>query len=391
MEIINPQDIKKAEIVVGIPSYNEATRIGFIVEQVSLGLKKYFPNKKSVIINLDNNSTDSTQEAFFQVETAIPKIYISTTKKEKGKGYNFYNLFLIAKELEAKVILTFDADLESIQPNWVKKMAEPVFEGYEFVAPYYTRYKNDATITNAFVYPLVYGLLGWDIRQPIGGDFAFSDKMIDYWLKEKWTQTTYQFGIDIFMSLSAFFNKNKVGQVNLGTKIHKLGKITNQWPMFLQVTETLFEIISNNRAQIKDKVEIDKVIIFGGEELPILADIEPDYQYLREFFLSQIESYRLSMKDIISQTAKQKIKEIRKDKQVIMDGQLWTEIVYDFLFAYGKSDNKRAIIEILKCLYFVRLACFFEQISNLTPGQTEKEIIKQAEYFFNKRDYFLNK
>ena len=95
MIVNNPQKIKQAEIIVGIPSYNEAETIGFVVEQASKGLEKYFPGKKSVIINVDNNSPDGTKQAFFGAEASAPRIYISTAEGIKGKGYNFHNLFLL--------------------------------------------------------------------------------------------------------------------------------------------------------------------------------------------------------------------------------------------------------------------------------------------------------
>ena len=37
-----PDKVKQADIIVGIPSYNEADSIGFVVEQVDKGLQKYF-------------------------------------------------------------------------------------------------------------------------------------------------------------------------------------------------------------------------------------------------------------------------------------------------------------------------------------------------------------
>ena len=40
----NPDGVKEAEIVVGIPSYNEADLIHFPTEQASLGLMEFFPN-----------------------------------------------------------------------------------------------------------------------------------------------------------------------------------------------------------------------------------------------------------------------------------------------------------------------------------------------------------
>ena len=92
---INPDNIKEAEVVVAIPSYNEADSIGFPITQADKGLTKYFANKSSVIINCDNDSPDGTKQVFLDTPTKTPKIYISTDPGVKGKGNNFRNLFQI--------------------------------------------------------------------------------------------------------------------------------------------------------------------------------------------------------------------------------------------------------------------------------------------------------
>jgi glycosyltransferase involved in cell wall biosynthesis len=389
MKTVNPQKIEKAEIVVGIPSYNEEETIDFVVEQASLGLEKYFPDKESVIINADNHSADETKEVFFKAKGSVPRIYISTAEGVKGKGYNFYNLFLMIKKLKAKVGIVLDADLRSIRADWIKKMAKPVLEGYDFVSPYYIRCKTDATITNHLVYPLVYGLLGWDIRQPIGGDFAFSDKMVDVWLKQEWSETTCQFGIDIFMSLIAFLEGMKTCQVNLGSKIHNLSN-PKLGPMFFQVAETLFEIISKHLAQIKDKAKVQKVVVLGGKRLPVLANTKPDEELFRKIFLDNLDSCWSLIAETVSQSVKQELAVIRQKKQGNIGLDLWTRIVYDFLSAYVGSHDP-SLIKALGCLYFGRAASFFSKNGRLTPEQAEREVIKRAKYFFKKRDYFLKK
>ncbi len=80
--------------------------------------------------------------------------------------------------MKAKAVVVVDADLKSITPIWIKKFAEPVFNGTDFVSPLYIRHKYDGTITNNIVFPLVYSLFNKHIRQPIGGDFALSGKLV---------------------------------------------------------------------------------------------------------------------------------------------------------------------------------------------------------------------
>ena len=74
----NPNGVTAAELIVGIPSYNEAELISYPTQMASEGLVKYFGDKNSVIINCDNNSPDGTRDAFLNTPTEVPKIYLST-------------------------------------------------------------------------------------------------------------------------------------------------------------------------------------------------------------------------------------------------------------------------------------------------------------------------
>ena len=65
----NPENIKSVEMVVCIPSYNEADSISYPTTQADKGLTKYFGDKTAVIINCDNNSPDNTKQAFLDTPT----------------------------------------------------------------------------------------------------------------------------------------------------------------------------------------------------------------------------------------------------------------------------------------------------------------------------------
>ena len=200
----NPGHIKKAEIVVGIPSYNEADSIGFVVSTVDKGLSRFFGKKDTAIVNVDNGSKDGTKNAFLGTETKAPKLYISTPEGVKGKGRNIRNLFEVGVELGARVIVMVDADLKSITPHWIQRLAESIYLGNDYVIPIYVRHKYDGTITNNIAYPLTRILYGYRTRQPIAGDFAFSGRLARAYLSEKtWDDNISEFGIDIWMTTLA--------------------------------------------------------------------------------------------------------------------------------------------------------------------------------------------
>ncbi len=127
-DISNPKNVKKADIIMGIPSFNEADNIDFVTEIVDRGLNRFFKSYSAVIVNVDNNSPDGTREVFLSTKTKNPKIYISTPKGVTGKGNNFHNLFLQAKKMEANAVFVVDADMKSVTPEWVKIFLEPILK-----------------------------------------------------------------------------------------------------------------------------------------------------------------------------------------------------------------------------------------------------------------------
>lgn len=70
------EEIEKADILVGIPSFNSEKTIGFVLKAVRLGLAKYFPDFKTVIVNSDCGSKDKTASVV-QREISFQKEMIS--------------------------------------------------------------------------------------------------------------------------------------------------------------------------------------------------------------------------------------------------------------------------------------------------------------------------
>ena len=125
------QELEKlgtADIVVGIPSYNNADTIGHVVQAAQVGLQKHFPSYKGVIINSDGGSKDGTPErvleatsepnALLQVPYPVYPVHKLNTPYDgiPGKGSAFRTVFAMAQKLGAKACAVVDADLRSITP-----------------------------------------------------------------------------------------------------------------------------------------------------------------------------------------------------------------------------------------------------------------------------------
>lgn len=388
---VNPYEVASADIVVGIPSYNEAENIAFVVDQINKGLLNYFPDNKTVVINVDNNSPDNTKEAFFNASNSIPKIYLSTPEGIKGKGNNFYNLFKEAVSLGAKAVIVVDADLTSITAEWIKEFADPILnKGFDFASPKYSRNEYDGNITNHVCYPLIYGLLGRDMRQPIGGDFAFSGKLAKHFLLQQWSKTTGQYGIDIFMSLNALLGGFKNCQVGLGAKVHK-PSVPKLGPMFTQMVSTLFSTLLYHKSKWMHVCKVKETPQFGDDRFVKPQNFSIDYKGMKATAIYQFQINS----DIISETLEpgiyKRLSQMYETGKLNIGVDLWTRAIYDLLYAYDISDGDPDLVEAMKSLYFGRLVSFYRRTMEMGHKECEQEIQRQARYFFKMRKYLVKK
>ncbi|MFA9452896.1 MAG: glycosyltransferase [Candidatus Aminicenantaceae bacterium] len=377
--IENPDKVRRAEIVVGIPSYKEADSIGHVTSQVDAGLEKYFGRKDCVIINVDNDSPDNTREAFLKAETRMPKLYISTPKGVRGKGRNIRNLLEAGVELGAKAIAMVDADLTSITPAWIQYLVEPIYMDHDYVIPIYVRHKYDGTITNNIAYPLTRVLYGMRTRQPIAGDFGFSGKLARAYLTEKtWDENVSEFGIDIWMTTIAISRGFNVCQTFMGApKSHRAKDPgAHLGPMFFQVVGTVFSLAVDFEYLWKYSSDSLPTNIFGFG-LGVTDEPEPvavDRDRLLKSFIDGLIKYWKIWSKVIAPLNLDDLNHLQKmsaDK-IRVPADLWARILFDYVVAYRDSlADRTVLLNSLIPIYYIRTLAFVNDTKDMNTKEAE--------------------
>src|SRR5687767_8113328 len=117
----------QSDLVVGIPSFNNASTIGHVVRQAADGLAQHFPGQSAVIWNSDGGSTDGTAEAV--LGTSLPagvRSYSYPYAGFPGKGSALLAVFEAAASLGARACVVLDSDLRSVTPEWIARLAGPI-------------------------------------------------------------------------------------------------------------------------------------------------------------------------------------------------------------------------------------------------------------------------
>ncbi|HEY8730834.1 MAG TPA: glycosyltransferase [Candidatus Limnocylindria bacterium] len=370
--------VGSADLLVGIPSFNNAATVGHVARTVAAGLRTHFPGASPVIVNADGGSTDGTSAVIERSTDGLPTIagaYVGPP----GKGSAFRAIFEIATELGVEACAVVDSDLRSITPEWIERLISPIRSGSaDYVTPLYARHKFDGTITNNVAYPLTRALYGLRLRQPIGGEFGFGPQLARDFLDGAafggtvWETDVARFGIDIYMTTTALVRGKRIVQAFLGAKIHDpKDPGADLAPMFTQVVSTLFRLAITNADRWKG--------VRGSKPVEVVGSIDP----------VEPEAVRASVEILEQKYAAGRAEHQRTWDEILstpipdrVDDAAWVRIVYDFLLASKKHPPEtQRYVGALVPLYFARVASFIEEARDLDSGAAEQLVERQAAAF----------
>jgi glucosylglycerate synthase len=417
-----------ADIMVGIPSFKNAATIGYVARAAQAGLVQYFPDLRPVLVNADAGSSDGTQRVVVETEPPdyVERILlvrprnrlqrISLTYPEVdgigGKGAALRTIFQIADALGVEALVVVDSDLRSIIPEWIELLSGPLLKGgFDYVAPLYSRYKYDGTITNTVTYPLTRALYGLRIRQPIGGDFGVSGDLVKHYLAQKdWDDEISKFGIDIWMTTKAITGGFAVAQTRLGAKVHDpKDPGADLGPMFSQVVSTIFRLTETHADRWLGVEGSHEIPAYGFERIldppPLAVDIRRLLEEFAKGRLTVDEEWQLALTPEhhalvrrLSEEAGATVENAtRADRPSAIEestfnvpDETWARVIYDMAVAHhARQLPMDRLIASLIPLYFGRVASLIIETRELTTDQAEAFVERQARAFELAKPYLV--
>ncbi|HEY6548374.1 MAG TPA: glycosyl transferase family 2, partial [Vicinamibacteria bacterium] len=347
------REIGTAELVVGIPSFNNARTIGHVTRAAAAGVAKHFPGRRAVLVNSDGGSTDGTPEVVAAAEAGEPHTILATHELSPvqkvltpyhglpGKGSAFRTIFAIAHRLEARACAVVDSDLRSITPAWMELLLGPVLlHGLDYVAPLYLRHKYDGTITNSIVYPLTRALYGQDVRQPIGGDFGFSGRLCAHYLhRDVWDTNVARFGIDIWMTTTALADGFAVCQSFLGAKLHDAKDPgADLQAMLVQVVSSVFDLMETHASRWSAVTEARAVPLFGFPHGVGLEPVSVNVERMVGIFRQAARDLREVWAEVLPEATLREVLALASSEETpfAFPDPLWVRVVLDFAVAYHR-------------------------------------------------------
>ena len=405
------KSIEQADLVIGLPSYNNPQRAAHVTRVALKGLRQHYPHLRTVLINADAGLRATTRQAVVeQASRNGHNSHIVSSRYEGvlGQGSACAALLDAALALDAKAIVILDSYSHGITPNWIAGLAHLILEDKtDLVMPRYRRWLSPNGVLNDLIaYPLLRALYGKSIRHPLASDFALSPQLATAILDEDvWGTAVAKLGFSPWLVSYAMVSGWRVAQSALGEKVVALEtssrsqnkKLAAQFQRFFQdTTSVLFSLLAQTKSywQATDTVNSIPTLTHFASEVPMDdIDIEDSVHLLDNLALGWIEYRRLWQTTLAPDnlTHIEALASLPPDR-FHFPADLWAKIIYDFATVFNKGEiDPNQIVDSLYPLYQGRKAAFSQEVAGLAFVGREGTVAAQAVEFEETRPYLMKR
>ena len=399
--------VGEVDLLVGVPTHNNAKTVGETIQGIRVGLLKYFPRERAVILNADGGSKDSTGEVvaaasindvqrssdLYALRTlpCISTVYGSSPATEVA----LHTIFAAAELLRAKACAIVAPESTNITPDWMERLLRPVYrENFDLVTPVYRRHKFDGLLLCNLIYPMTRALYGKRLRVPYAGESAFSGRFASHLLEQQvWDHEAGGVGTEMRMTIAAMTGGFRLYQTFLGMKPHLDHGSADLVPAMRQTVGTLFWSLERNFQYWSANRNTESVPTCGAEFDLTTEPIRVNRKRLYQLFGSGVGEIEPVLRAILSAQTLAQIQGIAQlpEEEFRYPHELWVRTAYEFASSYYKSViNRDHIIQALAPLYRGKVYTFLVENRDASGEEVEANVEDLCLTFERLKPYLLD-
>ncbi|HUL32693.1 MAG TPA: hypothetical protein VL128_02310 [Candidatus Eisenbacteria bacterium] len=395
------------DLVVGVPSYNDAKTIVSVLRAVEEGVLRNFRRERVVLLNVDGGSGDGTQEVLLEAsslaksnESAFESLrtvrWITTQAAHNGSPAGMLRTILAAADLlHAKACAVIAASSKNATPAWVVTLLEPICrDKYDFVAPVYSRHKFDGLLSKNLLYPISRALYGKPIREMRASEFAFSGSLATHCLaQQEWQGEAFQGGAEMWMAMNAFTNSFRCCQTYLGPKPHQASG-ANVVAVVRQTVSGLFSCMESTESLWQAAAENAPLHTVGPDHDFSTEAIRIDRNKFLQMFKAGANELSGILEKLLAPATHAELMRLAglDAAEFQFANSLWARVVYEFAAAYHRSVmNREHLVQALVPLYRGRVYSFITKHRSSDAAAVEADLEALCQEFANQKPYLVER
>jgi hypothetical protein len=380
--------VGQVDVLVGLPTLNNAGTVGDVARAVHTSFATHFRRERTLLLNCDGGSDDGTPEivrgaSLKEEETLVAKEALRTIHRvsapyhgQPGKGPALQTLFAVAELVQAKAIAVYDPDVTSLTPDWVERLAGPVWRGQaDFVAPLFVRHPRDGLLVTQVVRPLFRAAYAHRVREPLAAEFACSGAFAARCLAAPiWDQEVARYGIDLWLTGTALSEGFRCAEAPLGLRMVSPGAPRPQLPeVFRQVVSALLLCLEHHSSYWPPRAGSEPLALLGQDGTPA-PDAQPiDPGPMLDSFRTGLRDLAPILPEILDGETLAALHEAvaAADADVRVPDVVWARTLWQAVAAHHKGVIHRDhVVQALVPLYLGRAGAFLLENAASEAGRT---------------------
>jgi hypothetical protein len=402
-------NVGEVDLLVGIPSYNNAETIGATVQAIEDSLRQAFIRDRVVILNVDGGSTDNTCEALLGMNgkrgtgarglTSLRTVHRVSSQyaNAPSQGSALHSVLAAADLLRARYCAIVSPAMANPSAEWMANLLRPVHqEKCDFVAPLYRRSKYQGLLARNLLYPMSRAVFGKKIRELYADEWAFSGALAAQCLgRNVWQEEAVRARPEAWMGVTAICGDFKCGQSFLGPKAPiAAGAGPDIVEAIRQTVGGLFWCLEEQQDYWMGKTGSESVATFGPEhELTADEGQSLNADKILEMFQRGVNELEPILSPILTAETHAEIKALAQQQEGFRFGvELWVKTLYEFAASYHHSViNRDHLVQALVPIYRGRLYSFLLEHADSSPEEMEADTEALCGEFERQKPYLVER
>lgn len=378
--------VGQVDVLVGIPTLNNASTVRAVVQAVNAAFARYFPRERTVLLNSDGGSTDDTPAIVRDTSlddggTVTLSHRLRTMHRISapyhglpGKGGALRHILTVADLTQARAVAVLDADVTTVTPEWIAALIRPIKDQqFDYVAPVYARHPADGPLISQIVRPLMRAAYGWRVEEPLAAEFGCSSRFFTHCLEQDvWESELSRYGIDLWITGEALSRGFRCCQAPLGPRQLSSSPDRPALPqVFQQVVGAAFDCLDLHAGYWLTREASEPLPIAGPGVSEAAEAPAVDGASLTQAFCADLRNLQDVLESILRPDTMARLTEATAVdcEHVRFSDDLWVATVYDFLVAHHLGVMRHEhIAQALVPLYLGRTGSFLTQYGAASPA-----------------------
>jgi hypothetical protein len=389
--------VGQVDIVVGVPTLNNAGTIAATLGAAVAGLTEHFPRARTVIISADGGSADGTPEVAHDLASGVSALAGLRTRHVIATSYRggplrtgaLRLIFTAADLLQARAVVVLDPETASLTPAWIGGLVRPISnQSFDFVAPSYGRHPLEGLLVTQLIRPLIRATYCREVDEPLVGEFGCSGRFAAQCLRdEAWDRSPLRDGIELWLMGTALAEDFRACQVYLGPRA--TAPATRPRPglrdAFPRLIGSLFACLDAHATAWLRRTGSEPLPLIGAEPRDIAEAPSIDPTELGRTFVEDVRALQPILQSIVATDTLATISAMTEGSTlevVRYSDEAWVATVYDFLAAHHEAVMDRAhIAQALMPLYLGRVASFVGEHATSTLADVARALDRLSQEF----------